>query len=146
MINLLVIYSRFSLLITIALYILGGSLLDPEDKNSKRDFIGLLMLFSATLMVSTILVYRFGIIGLLISVCVGIYMIIMSIIILNAIDVGWKHPRLVLLIISIILITVLIIGIFGGLLKNPDISINLDENIIDTYLRSIRRSIIRNIR
>jgi len=146
MINLLVVYARFSLLITIVLYILGAMIIDKDNKSSKRDFIGFMMILSATMMVSTILVYRFSIIGLIVSICAGLYIIYICMAIIKGLNVKWKHPRLVKLTIVLYLIIVLVMGLIGGILKNPNGNINFDEEDAEIYKRSIRRSIIRNIR
>ena len=120
MINLLVVYARFSLLITIVLYILGAMIIDKDNKSSKRDFIGFMMILSATMMVSTILVYRFSIIGLIVSICAGLYIIYICMAIIKGLNVKWKHPRLVKLTIVLYLIIVLVMGLIGGILKNPN--------------------------
>lgn len=139
MINLLVIYARFSLLITVALYVLGSAIIE-------RSNIGLMMYLTATLLVSTILVDRLGMIGIGLSICGGLYMICLSIIAMNGMNIEFKRPRISKLFITIYLIAVLLLGIIGGIIKNPNSNINFNEDDTERIERSIRRSIIRNIR
>jgi uncharacterized membrane protein len=85
-------------------------------------------------------------IGIAISICGGLYMICLSIIAMNGMNIEFKRPRIAKLITAIYLIAVLLLGIIGGIIKNPNNDINFNEDDVERIERSIRRSVIQNMR